>query len=145
MENASKALLIAAAIIIAIILISLGVYVVRQGQSAMGSINLSEHEVSAFNSKWESYKGTQMGSSVKGLINQVNNYNRTANDGRKITVNTTDYETTPNNNIDFNENNNDTYTANQFAINVGSTYIISFGYTRGGLISTIGITTPTTH
>lgn len=135
MENASKALLIAAAIIIAIILISLGVYVVRQGQSAMGSINISEHEVSAFNSKWESYQGKQLGSSVKSLITQVNNYNRTANDGRIITIATEDQN---NATKEFNEHT-DTYNANTLGINSGTTYNISFAYTKGGLISYIGI------
>ncbi len=134
MENASKALLIAAAIIIAIILISLGVFVVRQGQSAIGSINLSEHEVTEFNSKWESYQGTQLGSSVKSLVSQVNNYNRTANDGRYITIDTNEYTS----NSATSEFPNSA-PVNNITINSGTTYKVTFQYTKGGLISHIGI------
>ena len=135
MENASKALLIAAAIIIAIILISLGVYVVRQGQSAMGSINLSEQEVSAFNSKWESYEGIQMGSSAKALANAVNNYNRTASD-RKITLTTDDYSAI-NGNKEFQDNPANNSVVSD--IKSGEQYKVSFIYTKSGLISYIGI------
>lgn len=135
MENASKALLIAAAIIIAIILISLGVYVVRQGQSAMGSINISEHEISAFNSKWESYQGKQLGSSVKSLVTQVNNYNRTVNDDRYVTI---DYNTEYNASSATAEFPNSAPT-NTGTINSGTTYNITFQYTKAGLISHIGI------
>ena len=71
MENATKALLIAAAILIAIVLVSIGVFVLRQGQDAIGSVNMSESEILAFNSKFDSYAGTQRGSSVKALANRV--------------------------------------------------------------------------
>lgn len=135
MENASKALLIAAAIIIAIILISLGVFVVRQGQSAIGSINLSEHEVTEFNSKWESYQGTQLGSSVKSLVSQVNNYNRTANDGRYITIDMNQEYSDSSGTTEF----PDQAKPNTVTINSGTTYIVTFKYTKGGLISHIGI------
>ena len=52
MENATKALLIAAAVLIAIILISLGLAVVRQGQEAVQDADLSEAEATQFNSKF---------------------------------------------------------------------------------------------
>ena len=45
MENATKALLIAAAILVAIIIISLGLAVVRQGQEAISSADMSEAEM----------------------------------------------------------------------------------------------------
>lgn len=76
MENATKALLIAAAILIAIVLISIGVFVLRQGQDAMSSADMSEAQILAFNSKFESYGGTQRGSQVKALIDRVIASNR---------------------------------------------------------------------
>lgn len=89
MENASKALLIAAAIIIAVILIVIGVYVLGQGRQAIGNVNMSEQEIDAFNSKWEMYLGPQLGSNAKALINAVNNYNASCTDGRYIELHLT--------------------------------------------------------
>ena len=129
MENASKALLIAAAIIIAIILISLGVYVVRQGQSAMGSINLSEQEIAAFNSKWEAYEGPQMGSSIKSLQNQVSNYNRTTTD-RKISINRSGA-------TDFSDTVTDAQSVS--GLSTGSRYNVTFDYNSAGLICNINV------
>lgn len=76
MENATKALIIAAAILIAIVLISIGVFVLRQGQDAMTSVNMSEAQIMAFNSKFETYAGTQRGSQVNALIDRVISSNR---------------------------------------------------------------------
>ena len=73
MENASKALIIAGAILLSILIIALGVFVFNQAKSAVGNTGLSDQEVAAFNSKFESYEGKQKGSSVKALINAVKN------------------------------------------------------------------------
>ena len=88
MENATKALLIAAAILIAIVLISIGVFVLRQGQNALNSADLSEAEIVAYNSKFESYTGTQRGTNVNALFDRLEIVNRelTANGGNGITV-----------------------------------------------------------
>lgn len=56
MENASKALIIAGAILLAILLITLGIFVFTQAQDTLGSINLSEQEVLAFNNKFLAYE-----------------------------------------------------------------------------------------
>ena len=76
MENATKALLIAAAILIAIVLVSIGVFVLRQGQSAVGSVNMSEAEILSFNSKFTTYDGTQRGSNVNALLDRIAISNR---------------------------------------------------------------------
>ena len=57
MENASKALIIAGAILLAIIIISLGIMVVNNARNQIGGANLNAQEVQAFNSNWESYIG----------------------------------------------------------------------------------------
>lgn len=72
MENATKALLIAAAILIAIVLVSLGVFVLRQGQDAIGSVNMNETEIIAFNSRLDTYEGIVRGSNVKSLYSRWN-------------------------------------------------------------------------
>lgn len=87
MENATKALLIAAAILIAIVLISIGVFVLRQGQNAINSVNMSESEILAFNSKFESYLGTQRGTNVKALLDRIIISNREqGTDGAQVSV-----------------------------------------------------------
>ena len=72
MENATKALLIAAAVLIAIILISLGLAVVRQGQEAVQDADLSEAEATQFNSKFTMYEGSNVSTSrVNAMLNAV--------------------------------------------------------------------------
>ena len=86
MENASKALIIAGAILLSILIIALGVFVFNQAKSALGNTGLSDQEVAAFNSKFDSYEGKQKGSSVKALINAVRNYNKSAESGEIINI-----------------------------------------------------------
>lgn len=79
MENATKALLIAAAVLIAIILISLGLAVVRQGQEAVQDADLSEAEATQFNSKFTMYEGTNVSTSrVNAMLNAVFSHNSQA-------------------------------------------------------------------
>lgn len=70
MENASKALIIAGSILIAIMIISLGIYIFKQYSSfAKENADLSEQEISAFNSKITSYLGKGIsGSQVNALL-----------------------------------------------------------------------------
>ena len=87
MENATKALLIAAAILIAIVLISLGVYVLGQGTTMVKEADMSEVEITAFNNKFEAYFGTKVsGSKAKQLQKTVDQYNRTAETEMTLTL-----------------------------------------------------------
>ena len=45
MENATKALLIAAAVLVAILIISLGLVVYNMAAETIGSVNLSQQEI----------------------------------------------------------------------------------------------------
>lgn len=78
MENATKALIIAAAILIAIVLISLGVFVLGQGTELIKeNSDMSDVEIAAINSKFEPYLGDHVSATrVKQLINVLNQYNR---------------------------------------------------------------------
>lgn len=88
MENATKALLIAAAVLIAIIIISLGVYVVTLAQNQMkgAESGLNEVEIQSFNATYKSYEGESVsGTKVKALVESVYNHNLTESDNdRKI-------------------------------------------------------------
>lgn len=73
MENASKALLIAGAILVSILIVSLGVLIFnRMGGSAKEAANMDEQEVANFNSKITPYVGKNIsGSQVNALIQLV--------------------------------------------------------------------------
>lgn len=101
MENASKALIIAGAILLSIIIISLGIMVVNNARNQIGGANLNTQEVQAFNSNLESYMGDKKtAAEVKALCSTViaNNatekasgtarYVEIAGNGTKITATT---------------------------------------------------------
>jgi len=72
MENASKALIIAGAILLAIVIISLGLVVVNNVRNVTDNTNLSEQEIQSFNAKFIAYEGENVsGSRVNSLIQQV--------------------------------------------------------------------------
>ena len=71
MENASKALIIAGAILLAILLISLGIMVFTQAQGTVENSGMSQAEITTFNNKFIKYEGIKKGSVVKTLINEV--------------------------------------------------------------------------
>jgi type II secretory pathway pseudopilin PulG len=69
MENASKALLIAGAILVVIVLISVGMLIVNSTQDVTeqaGSTATSQ-AIQAFNQQFTQYQGTQKGSTIKTL------------------------------------------------------------------------------
>ena len=72
MENASKALIIAGAILLAIVLIALGMMAFYQAQDTVSSSGMSQAEIQVFNSKFTKYEGNAVrGSQVKSLIQEV--------------------------------------------------------------------------
>lgn len=72
MENASKALIIAGAILLSILIISLGIMVYNNSKNTVGSANLSKQEIATFNSEWESYcGGNKTASEVSTMISAV--------------------------------------------------------------------------
>ena len=72
MENASKALIIAGAILLAIVIISLGLIVVNNTRGTVDSANMNEQEVQAYNAKFTPYEGSNIsGTRVKTLCQAV--------------------------------------------------------------------------
>ena len=71
MENASKALIIAGAILLSILIIALGIYVFNMSKSASNTNALSKMEISEFNGTFTNYEGKQTGSTVKGLLDEM--------------------------------------------------------------------------
>ena len=74
MENATKALLIAAAVLIAILIISVGLVVYNTSAETVNSANLSQQEVQSANEKFARYNGeNKRGSEVNAMLQTVLN------------------------------------------------------------------------
>ena len=90
MENASKALIIAGAILLSILLISLGIMIFNQAQDVTKNSGMSQAQVSTFNNKFSKYEGKNIkGSEVNGMIQEVissNGDDDNKNASRIITV-----------------------------------------------------------
>lgn len=76
MENASKALIIAGAILLSILIISLGIFIFQQAKGAVDTDQLSGMQADTFNNKLEPYIGTNIrGAQVNALVGVVNSNN----------------------------------------------------------------------
>ena len=91
MENATKALLIAAAVLVAILIISLGLVVYNRASETVSSVDMSGQEIQAFNEKFLKYQGDKKrGTEVNALLKTVVNNNLTestnGNNGKIVSV-----------------------------------------------------------
>ncbi len=74
MENASKALIIAGAILLSILIIGIGMFIYNQAQEQINSSagQMSQEEVRVFNAQFQSYAGNRIsGSQVKQLLTKL--------------------------------------------------------------------------
>ena len=132
MENATKALLIAAAILIAIVLISIGVYVLSIGQNAMSGADMTEQEIATFNSKFTAYEGNNvMGSKVNALLQAIATNNTTEGDsGKQIEITSASDCGTKKGKI----------TSVEEKANTGMAYTVKFDTNNTGIITKVTIT-----
>ena len=86
MENASKALIIAGAILLAIAIIGIGMFVYQSvSDTIAGAADMSKQQIDAYNGEFTTYAGPkQGGSQVKALCESVKNHNLAANDVSKL-------------------------------------------------------------
>ena len=123
MENASKALIIAGAILLAILLISLGIMIFNQASNTVSNSGMSEAEITAFNNKFTKYEGKQSGNMVKSMIQEVlANNAKASNEERKVKVKGT---------TTGHGNQNETETPNTAEIKSNETYNITISYSNG--------------
>lgn len=137
MENASKALIIAGAILLAILIITLGIVIYQQASGVINNSSMTQVEITQFNSQFTQYQGKQRGSTVKSLYQTVlaNNVSQDSDDRRVKIVCT----------ITGNLEKKDTsLPANMSNIATGSSYDvkIDYGSSKGnaGLVDIITIT-----
>lgn len=118
MENASKALIIAGAILLAILLISLGILIFNQSSTVVTGSGMTDAQKASFNARFQKYESTAIkGAQVKSLINEV------------LAVN----------NDDDNENNISCNYTTTSTINNNTTYSVVLAY-ENGVVNSITIT-----
>lgn len=73
MENASKALLIAGAILLCILIIAIGMFIFNSANDQINEsvTGMSSSQISAFNAKFTNYEGKRSGSQVKSLMGEL--------------------------------------------------------------------------
>ena len=123
MENASKALIIAGAILLAILIISLGIMIYNQASGVVNNNAMSEVDISTFNQKFTQYEGDNVrGAQVNSLLDQVRSNNITYQDDEtrkiKVTVTGTWSGTVP---------SGDLLTGTYTKASTGSTYTVETG------------------
>ena len=81
MENASKALIIAGAILLSIAIIGVGMFVYNSvADTITDSADLTGEQADAYNQEFTNYGGQQRGTQVKNLCDRVSSHNRNALD-----------------------------------------------------------------
>ena len=130
MENASKALIIAGAILLSILIISLGIMVYNNAKNTVGSASLDKQEIETFNSQWQAYVGTnKTASEVYSMMSAV------------VASNASESKSGANRWVDVTNTGNATKTAPTAAPTVtpampasNTNYTITAGYATNGLI-----------
>ena len=85
MENASKALIIAGAILLEILIIGLGIFIYRQAANTVSDTGMDQLSIQQFNGQFENYIKTNVSASnVRALLDTVSSNNATSE--TKVTV-----------------------------------------------------------
>ena len=132
MENASKALIIAGAILLAILIISLGILIYNQASSVVNDNAMSTVEIQQFNQQFTQYEGDSVrGSTVRALYQAVlaNNVSQDS-DSRKVAITGL---------CEMQASATGLPESLYSTIESGSTYKVTCKYSSEGLVSTINI------
>ena len=88
MENASKALIIAGAILLAILIIGLGIFIYRQAANTVSDTGMDQLAIQQFNAQFTQYDSkTVSGGSARALYDTVVNNNNTDTEKRFVSLN----------------------------------------------------------
>ena len=128
MENASKALIIAGAILLSILIIGLGMLIFNQAKDAMSNTGMDKQKIDAYNSEFEAYVGTNVnGTRVRSLIDTVRTHNISTQDDESLVIALTVQNNGNNGNVDKKSAANDLNNA-KANIKAGKTYSVSVSY-----------------
>ena len=137
MENATKALMIAGAVLIAILIIGVGMMIYNSAQGSIegATSKISQQEIEIFNSGFTQYEGNVSGSQVKALmssvINNNNQYGTTGDNVPEKVIEVTFGGKTATTSSDL--------TSIRASIVTGKRYKVSFTNNNSGFVHTIGI------
>ena len=133
MENASKALIIAGAILLSILIISLGIMIFNSAKEAANTDQLQGVEISSFNEQFTQYEGEKVrGAQINSLISTIRNNNVT-NEDRQVKL------VFPDAGVDKAIGASDSVTK----ASTGKVYKVSCAMDPDtGLVNTVTITTP---
>lgn len=140
MENASKALIIAGAILLSILIIGLGMAIYQQASGAIGNANMDPQKIQAYNSEFASYEGTKSGTQVRALLDIIRSHNLANTDDPSLNVvamtsSAAGVTAAPTELVTAVAINDIKKT-----INAGKTYTVDFGYdANSGFIVAVGI------
>ena len=141
MENASKALLIAAGVVIVLLIIALGVWIFGFGKNQMDASarSFDEQQLAALNNPFTQYQGKQRGANVSALLGRVITHN--ANADKDDTAETISVESKVSGNTLSNTSDSSQISnlASSFASS-GKTYTVTIQYATSGLVNHITIT-----
>ena len=146
MENASKALIIAGAILLSIAIIGVGMYVFQNVQETIkDGADMSAKQIRTYNQEFTMYAGRQSGSQVRSLLHVISTHNRTqGQDDPSRVINVVEGQATDPTPAPTAE---DASTTANSAINTlkgtilsGRTYTVTFGYDAdSGLLTQVGV------
>jgi len=139
MENASKALIIAGAILISIVLVSVGVIVVNSLNADDTVAEMDRQQIQSFNSKFDSNAGVnKQGSFVKTLITTVitNNSTYAGDTAKTVSVNADSLSISG---ISGNITDSNQLSKIRSSINGSARYDIEVSYKTSGIIDVITI------
>ena len=142
MENASKALIISGAILLAVMLVSLGVFIFKgMSSSAKDAVNMDKEQIKAFNSKITPYLGNKVsGSQVNALIQYViSNDSQCIKTGERYKAITITF---PGGRISAGDTGLDTSGSKRVETGASKSYIVEGNYDDNGLITTITVKNP---
>lgn len=122
MENASKALIIAGAILLSILIISLGIMIYNNASGVVKNSSMNQVEIQQFNQQFTQYEGTNVrGATVISMAQAVLANNMSADsDDRKVALTG-----------DIQMNKTDA-TVSTSKIQTGSTYNVTIHYGSSG-------------
>lgn len=145
MENASKALIIAGAILLSVLIIGLGMYIYNMAADAITDTGLDKTKIQAHNEPYDRYLGTRSGTDVRTLVKNVttNNNSHPDDETQQIAV---VFGSSAAGITDVNNRGSGYLSVADIQTNVltkikaGLTYTVDFGYdAKSGLIIAVGI------
>lgn len=128
MENASKALIIAGAILLSILIIGLGMFIYGKAAEIIDGTNFDTTKVQLYNSPFTQYDGVISGSSARTLCDSIRTHNTTHASDASQNISVTVGTGTPKTSAPTSVVSVATVNTQKAKIKTGKQYKVSFGY-----------------